>query len=107
MGKDPRVIAQEQSRSEIAEANRQLEINFNDLKTYLKRGRANMILKNYPQALADVSQVIKLDSQIEPKSASAYHLQSQLYQAMGDIAKAKADAKKVEELGDAGQEKEP
>jgi tetratricopeptide (TPR) repeat protein/Zn-dependent protease len=87
IGKDPKIVLQEQMQEKIEAATRQLQTNPQDVKAYLDRGRAYNYLKNMPQALADANQVIKLD----PKSADGYSLRGLVKRSQNDLKGSRAD----------------
>jgi tetratricopeptide (TPR) repeat protein len=87
IGKDPKIILQEQMQEKVEAATRQLQTNPQDVKAYLDRGRAYIYLRNIPQALADANQVIKLD----PKSADGYSLRGQIKRSQNDLKGSRAD----------------
>jgi tetratricopeptide (TPR) repeat protein len=89
IGKDPKIVLQEQMQEKVEAATRQLQTNPQDFKAYLDRGRAYNYLKNTPQALADANQVIKLD----PKSADGYSLRSLVKRSQNDLKGSDADNK--------------
>ncbi|AFY73422.1 tetratricopeptide repeat protein [Synechococcus sp. PCC 7502] len=89
IGKDAKVIVQQESQSRIEEANRKLQANPKDAKAYQDRSSAYLMLKNLPQALADANQAIKLD----PKSEHSYALRGQIRRMLKDTKGEEADYK--------------
>ena len=87
IGKDPKIVLQEQMQEKVEAATRQLQTNPQDIKAYLDRGRAYNYLRNMPQALADANQVIKLD----PKSADGYTLRGLVKRSQNDLKGSRAD----------------
>lgn len=94
IGKDPKIVLQEQMQEKVEAATRQLQTNPQDIKAYLDRGRAYLSLRNMPQALADANQVIKLD----PKSADGYSLRGLVKRSQNDLKGSQADDKTAQIL---------
>ena len=94
IGKDPKIVLQEQMQEKVEAATRQLQTNPQDVKAYLDRGRAYSYLKNIPEALADANQVIKL----APKSADGYALRGQIRRSQNDQKGSQADYKTAKNL---------
>ncbi len=65
-----------------------------DANAYLTRARANMMLQDYEEAIADTSQAIKL----KPNFPAAYRLRSQARRKLGDVEGAHADKQKAQDL---------
>ena len=83
----------------IDRANQALQQNPNDANAYLTRARANMMLQDYEEAIADASEAIKL----KPNFIAAYLLRSHARRQLGDEEGAHADEQKAQDLGGASQ----
>jgi tetratricopeptide (TPR) repeat protein/Zn-dependent protease len=89
IGKDSKVIMQQEWQERIRQANLKIQSNPQDAIAYTDRGRAYFFTKNTSQALADANQAIKLS----PKSSEGYFLRSQIRSAAKDTKGAEADLK--------------
>jgi tetratricopeptide (TPR) repeat protein len=94
IGKNSRVAIRERMQEKIQESNLRLQANPQDTEAYLERGRSYIFLKNFPQALADANQAIKLD----PQSVNGYSLRGQVRRLQNDIGGSEADYKIVKTL---------
>ncbi|MBC6477330.1 MAG: tetratricopeptide repeat protein [Hormoscilla sp. GM7CHS1pb] len=74
-------------KERIESANQALQENPNDVSAYIERGRANMRLKDYESAIADLDRAIQLD----PNETEAYWIRSTIRRRMGDEQGAKED----------------
>lgn len=78
----------------IADLNKAIELNPNDLDAYLKRGSAKVCLENFQAALADFNKAIELN----PDFAVSYNLRGGLKVLLKDYQGAIADFNKAFEL---------
>ena len=66
---------------------------------FLNRGNAYILKRDFPRALADYTETIRL----EPNLASAYQHRAEIYRAMGENKKAVQDERKARELLSGGE----
>jgi tetratricopeptide (TPR) repeat protein len=85
---------QSRMREELTKANLQLQSHPKDIQAHLRKGRVQIVLKDYKGAIASVDQVLKLDTQ----SSEGYRLRGLIRGQTGDRAGAEADAVKGKQL---------
>lgn len=89
---NPKVVHQQQVQRLRDQASQRLNANPQDVQAFLERGRAKLALSDYPGAIADANQVLRLD----PNNAQAYRLRRDIRFRNGD--KKAADFDHVQRL---------